>query len=99
MVIAAMSVLETKLIVVGIGVAVIALGLALVRYGPRATAPLNAFYANLPGPYGRYQYPAWWPKALGGMVICMGLIAAVAGGVLAKWSRKRGVAGPGLQER
>lgn len=70
-----------KLVAIVIGVGLIGAGAALVLFGEGVIYRLNRMYAVLPG---KYQYPLWWHRFIGGIICGFGLIVAVVGGVLAR---------------
>jgi len=78
---AVLSVWGAKAIAVGIGLGFIGIGVALMLVGGGVISQLNRVYAALPG---KFQYPPWWHRLIGGMICCFGLIVAVAGGGLAR---------------
>jgi hypothetical protein len=69
-----------KLAALGIGLAFIGIGLAIIRLGGPVFVGLNKMYAQLPG---RWQYPAWWHRFLGALIVGFGLLFAIAGVLLA----------------
>lgn len=71
---------QAKLGAVGLGVAFVLAGAAIIRFGASAIASLNRMYARLPG---GFQYPAWWHRLFGAIVVGFGLLVAVVGGTLA----------------
>lgn len=71
----------SKLAVVLVGVVIILIGIALMQFGHYVRDSLNVMYARLPG---RFQYPNWWPRLIGGLVCAFGVLVAVVGGVFAK---------------
>jgi len=58
------------------GVALIAVGVGLIRFGGRLTGAFNKVYARLPG---RFQYPSWWHRLIGGFFCALGLLGVVLG--------------------
>jgi len=69
-----------KLGAIGVGLVIAVAGAAIVRFGAPAIVALNKTYARLPG---RFQYPLWWHRLLGGMFVVFGVLIASVGGVLA----------------
>ena len=69
-----------KLAALGIGLGFIAIGIAIIRLGSPAIVALNRLYERLPG---RFQYPAWWHRLLGGIFVGFGVLFAIAGVLLA----------------
>jgi hypothetical protein len=69
-----------KLGAVGMGLAVVLLGVLIVHFGDAITTVLNKSYKRLPG---KFQYPAWYSGVFGRIVIGFGVLVAVAGGALA----------------
>lgn len=69
-----------KLAALGIGLGFIGSGLAVIRFGGPAFVGLNKMYARLPG---RWQYPAWWHRFIGALIVGFGLLFAIAGVLLA----------------
>ncbi len=79
--VAAMAVMWiAKLWPLTIGLGIIAIGVGMIRYGAPIIASLNKLYARLPG---RFRYPVWWHRLLGGLFVAFGLLYTVAGIVLA----------------
>lgn len=68
----------TKLATLLIGLAAVALGVVMIRYGTPVVASLNKLYLRLPG---RFQYPSWWHWLVGSLFVLVGLLFAI-GGVL-----------------
>jgi hypothetical protein len=50
------------------------------RFGGPVFVGLNKMFARLPG---RWQYPAWWHRFLGAIIVGFGLLFAVTGALLA----------------
>lgn len=73
-------VLLAKLAAVAVGLAFVVAGAAISRYGAPVIVALNKYYARLPG---RFQYPPWWHRLFGTIVVGFGLLIALVGGVLA----------------
>ncbi len=69
-----------KLAALGIGLGFIGIGVAIIRFGGPVFVGLNKMYSRLPG---RWQYPAWWHRFLGAIIVGFGLLFAVAGVLLA----------------
>jgi hypothetical protein len=40
---------------------------------------LNQSYARYPGILGRFRYPSWWHRLMGGMFMAWGVLVAVIG--------------------
>lgn len=76
-----LSVWGAKTIAVVIGLGLIGIGAALMLVGGAVISRLNRLYAALPG---KFQYPRWWHRFIGGIICGFGLIVAVVGGVLAR---------------
>jgi hypothetical protein len=71
---------EAKLVAALMGLAVLAIGVGLMRFGAPLIVSLNNLYARLPG---RFQYPLWWHRVVGGIIGAIGLLIAVLGMLLA----------------
>jgi hypothetical protein len=71
---------EAKLGAALIGLAVVAIGVGFVLFGAPLIVSLNNLYARLPG---RFQYPLWWHRFVGGIIGAIGLLIAVLGILLA----------------
>ena len=76
-----MPVWAAKLVVIVVGLGLIGIGTALMLFGEGVISTLNRMYAVLPG---KFQYPFWWHRVIGGIVGGFGLIVAVVGGVTAR---------------
>lgn len=69
-----------KLAALGIGIGFVIFGVAIIRFGDPVLGALNKVYARLPG---HWQYPAWWHRFLGALIVGFGLLVAVTGVLLA----------------
>ena len=69
-----------KLAAVGVGFGIALIGLAIWLFGKYLTGGLNKLYAALPG---RFQYPTWWPRAVGGFFIAFGVLILAVGAAAA----------------
>lgn len=69
-----------KLGVALIGLAVMAIGVGFMRFGAPLILSLNNLYARLPG---RFQYPVWWHRLVGGIIGAIGLLIVVLSILLA----------------
>ena len=69
---------QTKLVVIGIGLAIGLVGLVVTYFGKPVVIALNKLYARLPG---RWQYPPWWHRLIGGIFVGIGLLTVVLGAV------------------
>ena len=72
-----------KLIAVLIGGAFVLLGYWFFSRGAPLIGGLNQSYARYPGILGRFRYPSWYHRFMGGAFIAFGLLVAVVGGVTA----------------
>lgn len=70
----------TKLMAVFLGLIPVAIGVGFIRLGAPLIALLNKLYARLPG---RFQYPRWWHRLVGGLFVAIGLLIAIPGAILA----------------
>lgn len=82
--VAAAAVWEAKLGAVAIGLALVALGLLMWRYGSYLTRAFNWSYSIIPGPMGRFRYPARYHQLFGSAIVAFGLLIAFVGGIFAK---------------
>jgi hypothetical protein len=64
---------QAKLAALTTGVAFIAVGVGLIRFGGRLTVAFNKVYARQPG---RFQYPSWWHRLIGGFFCALRLLGA-----------------------
>ncbi len=69
-----------KMVPLLIGLGTLAVGVGMIRFGAPIVLSLNKLYARLPG---RFQYPLWWHRLVGGMFVAAGLLFAVVGVVFA----------------
>jgi hypothetical protein len=65
---------------VALGLAFVIGGVAFMRVGAAPMAALNRLNARLPG---KVQYPAWYHRFFGGIILAFGLLVAILGGALA----------------
>ncbi len=66
-----MDELVTKVLIICVGLGITGLGVALwSSFGAGLQAGLNVDHARLPG---RFQYPAWWHRLFGALVIAFGV--------------------------
>lgn len=69
-----------KLAAVGVGFGVGLIGVVIWLYGRYLTVGMNKLYAALPG---RFRYPNWWHRAVGGFFIAFGVLILAVGAALA----------------
>ena len=69
-----------KLAAVGVGVGIALVGVVIWLFGSHVTTGLNRIYGKLPG---RFQYPRWWHRLLGGFLIAFGVLILSVGAALA----------------
>ncbi len=69
-----------KLGAIAIGFAFIGVGIGIIRLGAPLMSSLNKMYQHVPG---KFQYPPWWHKLFGGLIVGFGVLVAVVGGALA----------------
>lgn len=65
-----------RLLVIAIGLVVVAVGVAQIKFRRPVTLALNRLYAQLPG---KWQYPRWWLPAVGAFFVLMGALTVAVG--------------------
>lgn len=68
---------QGRILALAVGAGVMILGAVLFsKLGSRLTTELNKLYVRLPG---RFQYPAWFHRLIGGIFLAFGLVFVLAG--------------------
>jgi hypothetical protein len=65
-----------RLLVIAIGLVVVAVGAAQIKFRRPVTLALNRLYAQLPG---KWQYPRWWLPAVGAFFVLGGALTLALG--------------------